>query len=288
MQKRTTSAVMYNIRFLKLMRQDFTVKQSTYTTIIEVNGTTQKFCQEKRDTSSFIGFNKIKKDIDAYNFIEQIKNEPILSNPSIYYANRPYIEPVSYPTVINIDLTNAYPTTLKQTGGISTKTFNYLNHQKKGNKLASLGMLAARHDKFIYEKGILKKVESSEPSKYAAAFFYCVKWVDFLMLEAEKIAGIDFLYFWVDGIYLNPMTPQPVIDEIMNLFFEFGYNAKIEIVEDFHLTRRDNILDINFIKTTFDKKNGHRKKRKSFQVPDRTIIENQNKIITQYLNNSKK
>lgn len=284
MQQRTTQAVMNAIRFLKLARQDFTVKQSTYTTIIEANGKKQKFIQQKRDNTSFIGFNKIKKDIDTYNFIEQIQNEPILSNPSIYYANRPYIEPVSYPTVINIDLTNAYPTTLKQTGGISTKTFNYLNHQKKTDKLASLGMLAARHDKFIYEKGILKTVESSEPSKYAAAFFYCVKWVDFLMLEAERIAGIDFLYFWVDGIYLNPMTPQPVIDEILNLFFEFGYSAKIEIVEDFHLTRRDNLLEINFLKTTFEKT----KKRKTFQVPDRTIIENQNKIITQYLNNSKK
>ena len=284
MQQRTTNAVMNAIRFLKLARQDFTVKQSTYTTIIEANGKKQKFIQQKRDNTSFIGFNKIKKDIDNFKFIEQIQNEPILRNPSIYYANRPYIEPVSYPTVINIDLTNAYPTTLKQTGGISTKTFNYLNHQKKTDKLASLGMLAARHDKFIYEKGILKNVESSEPSKYAAAFFYCVKWVDFMMLEAEKIAGIDFLYFWVDGIYLNPMTPPPVIDEILNLFFEFGYKAKIEIVEDFHLKRRDNLLEINFLKTTFEKK----KKRKTFQVPDRTIIENQNKIISKYLNNSKK
>ena len=284
MQQRTTQAVMNAIRFLKLARQDFTVKQSTYTTIIEANGKKQKFIQQKRDNTSFIGFNKIKKDIDQFNFIEQIQDEPILRNPSIYYANRPYIEPVSYPTVINIDLTNAYPTTLKQTGGISTKTFNYLNHQKKTDKLASLGMLAARHDKFIYEKGILKNVESSEPSKYAAAFFYCVKWVDFMMLEAEKIAGIDFLYFWVDGIYLNPMTPPPVIDEILNLFFEFGYKAKIEIVEDFHLKRRDNLLEINFLKTTFEKK----KKRKTFQVPDRTIIENQNKIISKYLNNSKK
>jgi hypothetical protein len=284
MQQRTTQAVMNAIRFLKLARQDFTVKQSTYTTIIEANGKKQKFIQQKRDNSSFIGFNKIKKDIDQFNFIEQIQDEPILRNPSIYYANRPYIEPVSYPTVINIDLTNAYPTTLKQTGGISTKTFNYLNHQKKTDKLASLGMLAARHDKFIYEKGILKNVESSEPSKYAAAFFYCVKWVDFMMLEAEKIAGIDFLYFWVDGIYLNPMTPPPVIDEILNLFFEFGYKAKIEIVEDFHLKRRDNLLEINFLKTTFEKN----KKRKTFQVPDRTIIENQNKIISKYLNNSKK
>jgi len=284
MQQRTTNAVMNAIRFLKLARQDFTVKQSTYTTIIEANGKKQKFIQQKRDNTSFIGFNKIKKDIDNFKFIEQIQNEPILRNPSIYYANRPYIEPVSYPTVINIDLTNAYPTTLKQTGGISTKTFNYLNHQKKTDKLASLGMLAARHDKFIYEKGILKNVESSEPSKYAAAFFYCVKWVDFMMLEAEKIAGIDFLYFWVDGIYLNPMTPPPVIDEILNLFFEFGYKAKIEIVEDFHLKRRDNLLEINFLKPTFEKK----KKRKTFQVPDRTIIENQNKIISKYLNNSKK
>ena len=284
MQQRTTQAVMNAIRFLKLARQDFTVKQSTYTTIIEANGKKQKFIQQKRDNTSFIGFNKIKKDIDNFKFIEQIQNEPILRNPSIYYANRPYIEPVSYPTVINIDLTNAYPTTLKQTGGISTKTFNYLNHQKKTDKLASLGMLAARHDKFIYEKGILKNVESSEPSKYATAFFYCVKWVDFMMLEAEKIAGIDFLYFWVDGIYLNPMTPPPVIDEILNLFFEFGYKAKIEIVEDFHLKRRDNLLEINFLKTTFEKK----KKRKTFQVPDRTIIENQNKIISKYLNNSKK
>jgi len=284
MQQRTTNAVMNAIRFLKLARQDFTVKQSTYTTIIEANGKKQKFIQQKRDNTSFIGFNKIKKDIDKFKFIEQIQNEPILRNPSIYYANRPYIEPVSYPTVINIDLTNAYPTTLKQTGGISTKTFNYLNHQKKTDKLASLGMLAARHDKFIYEKGILKNVESSEPSKYAAAFFYCVKWVDFMMLEAERIAGIDFLYFWVDGIYLNPMTPPPIIDEILNLFFEFGYKAKIEIVEDFHLTRRDNLLEINFLKTTFEKN----KKRKTFQVPDRTIIENQNKIISKYLNNSKK
>jgi len=165
MQQRTTQAVMNAIRFLKLARQDFTVKQSTYTTIIEANGKKQKFIQQKRDNTSFIGFNKIKKDIDNFKFIEQIQNEPILRNPSIYYANRPYIEPVSYPTVINIDLTNAYPTTLKQTGGISTKTFNYLNHQKKTDKLASLGMLAARHDKFIYEKGILKNVESSKPKK---------------------------------------------------------------------------------------------------------------------------
>ena len=116
MQQRTTQAVMNYIRFLKLARQNFTVKQSTYTTIIEANGKKQKFIQQKRDNSSFIGFNKIKKDIDKFNFIEQIQHEPILRNPSIYYANRPYIEPVSYPTVINIDLTNAYPTTLKQTG----------------------------------------------------------------------------------------------------------------------------------------------------------------------------
>jgi hypothetical protein len=279
MQKKTGNNVRTAIKFLKLSQQNFTVKHSNYTTTIECNGTKQMYCVKKRTNESFAANNLIQKNFKQYNFIEKIKQEPILNNKEIYYKNRDYISPVHYPTVINIDLNNAYPTTLLQQGGIDTYTFNFLNRLKKTEKLASLGMLAARHDKYTYEKGKLINVESSKPKKYSSAFFYCVKWVDFLMLEAEKIAGIDFLYFWVDGIYLNPMTPQPVIDEICQLFNELGYMFSIDIMHNFNLKRTGNNLNI-----TFDEIKNDTKKTKSFIVPDKKLIENHNKIITHYLN----
>jgi hypothetical protein len=75
------------------------------------------------------------------------------------------------------------------------------------------------------------------------------------------------------------MTPQPVIDEICQLFNELGYMFSIDIMHNFNLKRTGNNLNI-----TFDEIKNDTKKTKSFIVPDKKLIENHNKIITHYLN----
>jgi hypothetical protein len=90
------------------------------------------------------------------------------------------------------------------------------------------------------------------------------------MAWAAEIAGSDFLFYWVDGIFLRPGIKKAKLNEITRIFAEQGYYYKYENVKDFSIVRDGDKLFINMIK------NGE---EKPYTMYDKNLARNFTKIL---------
>lgn len=148
---------------------------------------------------------------------------------------------------INIDIKNAYPTTLLNAGLITLPTFNYINSLSKLDRLAAIGMCAKSSVVFEYCKGILMDYKTVE-SEYKNIFFFALSTVQDVMVNISQMAMGYYIYHWVDGIYLKPGIPPDLINDINTELCKMGYNTTFEQLSDFVCTR--NCQDIKMAFTT--------------------------------------
>jgi|GEM_PF-1004246 len=280
---RHEKTIRQQIDFLKKIKANYEIHNSNYTTTVKVlnTGAEIKYVSSLMSKRTFYAYSKIKSDVIKNNFLKTVQGEKITNNKEIHFENHEYISPFHADEVINIDIKSAYPTTIYQQGGISTETYNYLNNLKKSEKLASLGMLASQKEITTYIRGKATGIRLKR-NPLSEVFFYCVKTIDFFMMEIKKIAHEYFIYFWVDGVYLRPDTPLYILDEITQLLLCFGYELHMDIIKDFNLSRTKDSIIVNFLKLEKNKKGVLIDTRKNFKFPDKAMIKKINTIITYF------
>jgi hypothetical protein len=172
-----------------------------------------------------------------------------------YYSISKKLKPGNYGTVYCIDIKAAYPTALKNIGFIDPETYAYLMKQDKQTRLTACGMLAGTKHVFKYNGSELLDFEIIE-KETKPVFLAAVATIDEILEKTAEIAGNDFLFFWVDGIYLK--TDQK-LQEIRELWRNYCYNFTEEILTNFLVTANNKgKLFVNF------EKNG---KIKQFNLP---------------------
>ena len=248
-QKRTYASVKYNIDLLKSMKADYTLEHSNYTTtIIYANGDKLKFLKNKMNTQTFGVFNTIKKDIRVLNLdMDDIFRMFTLERQNIYYNSLPSVEDIHDNIIINYDIKAAYPNALKNLGFITSDTLKKIMELKKGDRLASIGMLASKKTITTYKGGEPQRLDF-KTGEFRNVFILLVRYIDDLMLQVSKIAGKYFIFFWVDGFYLRPDTPQEIIDKIEWLFVTECLDLHRDTLQNFNLKRRNGKIKINFKK----------------------------------------
>ena len=107
------------------------------------------------------------------------------------------------------------------------------------------------------------------------SFFFVIQQITDLMAWAADIAGDDFLFYWVDGIFLKPTISKKKLQEITGIFAEQGYYYKYENVKNFSVVRENDKLYINMIK------NGD---EKPYTMYDKNLARNFTKVLQQLEN----
>lgn len=237
-----------HINYLVDIAANFILTSSNYTTQIEMDDLRDKYVQTMQSNRTFACFAKLKKDTKD-------KPVPAIDNTMVNYFVHNFKKPIYIDNVLNIDLKSAYATILFNDGFITEDTFNYVSKSAKKERLASVGMLAARKKIFTFKTGCVVD-ESEIVSEKSGFFFYAVMRTSEIMAELQKIAAKDYLYTWVDGIYFLPN--DNVKWRCINYLADHKFNYTCDELEQFEVEfKRDNIL------VTF-KKEG---KRKIFNLP---------------------
>lgn len=239
--------------------------------------------QSKR---TFAAASKVKRDVNRRELLHDENGDPYLGErlnpiPNIDAANLVYFQhdfkrDAAYNTVMNIDLKSAYATILLRDGFITKETFDYLAKCTKPERLASVGMLAARKNIFIFKDGVA--VEHSEvKEETSGVFFYAVQKTYEIMSRLKKICGQKYLFTWVDGIYFLPS--EKIYAECIAELEKSSFNFSVEKLKRFSVEITQTKANIKFWK----KASNNKYKKKVFQLP-LNMNEYQKKCLSQITN----
>lgn len=240
-----------HINYMTQAREDFILTSSNYTTQIETEENKWKYVANIQSNRTFACFAKIKSDIKG-------KIIPDISRDELIYFQHDFKSSMYIESVLNIDIKSAYATVLKNDGFISEKTYKYLAKATKPERLASVGMLASKKEIFEFKSGNPITVEE-KISENSGLFFHAVQRTYEVMSELKKMSERNYLYTWVDGIYMLP-------DELskfrcINYLSDLNFKYSIDLLEEFEVKLKPESILVTF------KKDG---KRKVFNLPSPT------------------
>lgn len=185
-------------------------------------------------TSSDLSFiNSVRNHIDKY-----AKSIDFIDT---YYAGEEinYIRVNEYKVgeriedLIYIDINGAYWQTAHNLGIISDKL--YLRGLDVGKivRLAALGSLAKKKDIWKFDGNDFKKMETIKNPNENLWFAIC-KRVSDVMGQVVNAIGDDFVFYWVDGIYVKN-TAETLV-KVHQTFSKLGYMTKTELIPyiEFH------------------------------------------------------
>lgn len=242
--KRSSTSIKFITETWDNLGIPYIIKHGTYTTILESELGTHKLMVNKYRPRVFAAKNKVKRDVmnsevgrEIMNRVHQKKNFGIHPKSDVMNINE----------VLNIDLSAAYVWALWNSGCITDETFQYINTLSKKERLPSLGMLAASHVKFYFEKGKCVNYETHrEPT--SEIFFYLIQVVNDVMEECRFLLGNDYIFHWVDGVFFKKETSVKKVNRIEKYLEELGFPYKYEMVENFKLGKNDEKYVISMVK----------------------------------------
>lgn len=193
------------------------------------------FMNSFQSKKMFIGYNMIKSDFEKWTANEI----PVIDYNDVLYFENEIKQDIELTNVINLDLTSAYATVLRNDYFIQEKTYQYLQNIPKIDRLACVGMFASRKTIFEYsETGEIAKYEIVQ-SPTTGYFTHCIKQVGDLMLKIKAAIGSSFLQFWVDGVYINSEDAGAVA-EAKKIIEQANFQYKEKLIPKFRAKILDN------------------------------------------------
>lgn len=135
--------------------------------------------------------------------------------------------------VLEIDIDEAYWQTAYLLGVIPEGLYNEGRKENgqisKVARLVALGSLAKKTSLYEFKgnKIVKRKVERMELTENV--WYTICKRVSDVMGEAMMAAGKDFLFYWVDGIYMRN-TPE-AMSRVAKVFTDWGYQWKVRPIQ---------------------------------------------------------
>ena len=162
-----------------------------------------------------------------------------------------------------MDINQAYWETAYLLGIVSEKIYRT---GSKGNiskqaRLTALGSLAKKT--YIHEfkgKTLIKTNVNKEPLLENLWFTIC-KRVSDVMHEVIEVIGKDFIFYWVDGIYMENSTEN--VSKAMTTFLNKGYTSKFKMIKQIFFHEKGfTVNDTGDIKREFNFPNYNSKTEK--------------------------
>lgn len=206
---------------------NFDLRVTQYTKTLRANGEKFFFGNSPMDKLTFIFYQKMLKDsggeirdpdynVKYYDFSRLKKGD---------YIKNAYC----------VDINSAYLTALKNEKIIKSDTFEYINNltkkdaKSKMSRLKSVGLFAKNPIDLIYRDGVIDGIHH-EKSNFAWIFFLACKKTQDAMFECILSANENYLFYWVDGIFVRD-NPELIVKKLDSL----GFESKIEKVENIRI-----------------------------------------------------
>lgn len=236
-----TKTIEEYINFLKKAKRDFTWKFTSYTHTIECNGNKEFFFDGQGDNfKMFIAQKKIEKDIREAErsglYLDDIQSNKIMYNQFNAHLLTPNI---FFGEVYNIDLKSAYLQALYNLGLVKKDTFDYVQAAPKPVRLKAVGMLATTKNCFHYTKGNFTHYTSQ--TKDLRKYFFIASYIvgELLTKLKNMCSKEEFIFFWVDGIYiLNRGDHNYTRSAMKQLIEKEGFKYSEELLTDFKTTEK--------------------------------------------------
>lgn len=185
--------------------------------------------------------------IDEINFIKEVKRYVIKNDLAAPYRKRghPKVVYFSYSNkikpgqkitdVVNIDLNGAYWETAYKLNLISDFLYEKGLEVRKQVRLATIGSLAKKKRVYEFDGVKQKKVEIKRSEETEILWDVICNQVGNLLLNTSKACKNDFIFFWVDGIYVK----KSALKTVEKMFKSAGYNYKINKIEYISITEKN-------------------------------------------------
>lgn len=246
---RTTDNVQFNIDILNKLNVDFIVQHGTYTTTIITEEGKARYMMNQYNNRVFMCANLIKTDVLKSENAKQIIEAKYLKSNFGVSQN---VNSFQAKQVLNIDISSAYATCLYTNGLITDKTYATIKSLPKTERLPCVGMLATSHTKFYYRDGECYNVDVFR-APTAPVFFYLIDEINYIMQQIQFLLGVDFIFYWVDGVFFNYDTPPEKIQMIEQFLSDSGYDYKYEDVQDFKIEVDPKKMMIKMVKNNIPK-----------------------------------
>lgn len=206
---------------LKKKGKPFTLISTTFTKTIVTEGVEYYYSSAKELSQAELSLIKQVKD---YVVNKNIKAN--LYGKRIHYTDKSTIKNGEYiDKLYEIDLKSAYWNFAFKNGFISKEIYNKGNNQQKIGKkarLISLGNLAKRTISISFDGKEFEKKAIVETAGTADIFFKVSQQTDTIMNHCKFIAGNDYLFYWVDAIFIKgDETLKQISDYLKDINIDF-------------------------------------------------------------------
>ena len=130
--------------------------------------------------------------------------------------------------LLYIDVNAAYWHTAHILGVVSDSIFKRGLTVDKVVRLAALGSLAKTKSVWKFDGKDFKKTETIRKGETENIWFAICKRVSDVMHKVSKEIGKDFVFYWVDGIYIK--NSEESFQKVLRILIENGYSSKFEKV----------------------------------------------------------
>jgi len=183
---------------------------------------------------------RVKKHVIDNNIAGKFIDFDYQSEKINYISVKEFVEGEVLNDILEVDIDRAYWDTAYILGIIDTKIHRAGCSDSIGKKarLAALGSLARHTETWVYNGKDIKKINERDNPKNTKStenlWFAICRRVSDVMGEAVKACGSDFVFYWVDGIYVrnNPVA----FAAISTIFNKWGYECKSKYVSEIVFT----------------------------------------------------
>jgi hypothetical protein len=222
---------------------EFILKITNYT--MEVNTGDKKyfFSTQAMSKKVFIWYSIIKKSNGG-------ETREVPKNYKYYdFSGIEKLEKITEP-IFCIDINSAYLSVLVRDKILSQKDFDLIQSRaSKKHRLQSVGMFAKNPISIGFKNGVpIEYKTEADPFKWI--FYHSVNETFLGMDKVKKGLLNDFLFYWVDGIFIKG-DPSRAVQILKNC----GFESKIEEVKNFRIKDKYLVFDkFSNSKKVFEKK----------------------------------
>jgi len=238
------------VDFLKFNKFSFTLSLTSYTATVKIAGDKVNYLYTRDGRiQDFSLVSKIKKEINKSNLhVDNVRTA------NIKYFSLTNLKPCKHKKIYNIDITDCYPTTLKNLGFITPEFHAELSEVEKIKKLKSIGQIATKKTIYEFVDGENISIKQKENEYLRNVWFTICHETGETINECKNNIN-SFLFFWFDGIYFKNPKDAEKIKEILT---KRNYKFKEETLKNFIVKKTKTNLTI-----TYDKDG----KQKKFDLP---------------------
>jgi hypothetical protein len=136
--------------------------------------------------------------------------------------------------VVEIDIDHAYWETAYHLGVIDKSIYKKGLKVSKKVRLAALGTLARRTETWVYSNKRMNKLPDIRSRTTENIWFAICKRVSDVMGLALNAVKEDFVFYWVDGMYIR--NNINAVAKVMGVFNEWGYEVKSKLIHEIVFT----------------------------------------------------